>query len=175
MDNALQNAAIAGFAFCLMWAAACDARGYLIPNRAVVAIAALFPIHLIARMIAGGAVVPVLTDGAFAAALAGIVLLAGFGLFAIQLVGGGDAKLAAAAALWAGSDNIATFLIIASLAGGLLAIVVLLWRTAFPHLEGEPTHEDIGTRLKRGLKTPVPFGVAIAAAGLFIAARIAGV
>ena len=175
MDTVLQNAAIAGFAFCLLWAAASDARGFLIPNRAVVAIGALFPVHLLARMIASGAVTPVLTDAAVALALAGIVLIAGFGLFALQLVGGGDAKLAAAAALWAGFDNILSFLIIASLAGGLLASAVLLWRAAFPHLEGEPSHESIGTRLKKGLKTPVPFGVAIAAAGLFIAARIAGV
>lgn len=175
MDTALQNAAIAGFAFCLLWAAASDARGFLIPNRAVAAIAVLFPVHLLARMIASGAVTPVLTDGVVALALASIVLIAGFGLFAIQLIGGGDAKLAAAAALWAGSDNILPFLIIASLAGGALASTVLLWRAAFPHLEGEPSYESIGVRLKRGLKTPVPFGVAIAAAGLFIAARIAGV
>lgn len=175
MDTALQNAAIAGFAFCLLWAAASDARGFLIPNRAVIAIAALFPVHLVTRAIASGALAPTLSDGLMALALAGIVLIAGFGLFAAQLVGGGDAKLAAAVALWAGSDNILAFLIIASLAGGLLASSVLLWRTAFPQLEGEPSHEDIGTRLKRGLKTPVPFGVAIAAAGLFIAMRIAGV
>jgi len=175
MDTALQNAAIAGFAFCLLWAAASDARGFLIPNRAVIAIAALFPVHLITRALATGAVVPALTDGLFAVALAAIVLIAGFGLFAAQLVGGGDAKLAAAVALWAGSDNILAFLIIASLAGGLLASSVLLWRTAFPQLEGELSHQDIGTRLRRGLKAPVPFGVAIAAAGLFIAMRIAGV
>jgi prepilin peptidase CpaA len=158
-----------------LWAAVSDARGFVIPNRTVAAIAVLFPVHLLARMIASGSVAPVLTDGVIAFALAAVVLLAGFGLFALQLVGGGDAKLAAAAALWAGSENILPFLIIASLAGGLLASAVLLWRTAFPHLEGEPSHESIGARLRKGLKTPVPFGVAIAAAGLFIAARIAGV
>lgn len=175
MDTALQNAAIAGFAFCLLWAAASDARGFVIPNRAVVAMAALFPVHLLARVIASGSIAPVMSDGLMALVLAGVVLIAGFGLFALQLVGGGDAKLAAAAALWAGSDNILPFLIVASLAGGLLAAAVLLWRAAFPQLEGEPAHENLGTRLKKGLKTPVPFGVAIAAAGLFIAARIAGV
>lgn len=174
MDTALQNAAIAGFAFCLLWAAASDARGFVIPNRAVVAIAALFPVHLLTRMLATGAVLPTLSDGLLALALAGIVLIAGFGLFAIQLVGGGDAKLAAAVALWAGSDNIVAFLILAALAGGVLASGVLLWRAVFPAAEGEPTHEDMATRLKRGLKTPVPFGVAIAAAGLYIAIRVAG-
>jgi prepilin peptidase CpaA len=175
MDNALQNAAVAGFAFCLLWAAASDARGFVIPNRAVVAIAALFPIHLIARMIIGGAMLPVLTDGALAVALASLVLIAGFGLFAIQLVGGGDAKLAAAAALWAGSDNIVVFLIIASLAGGLLAAGVLVWRTLLPQRGSASSGDDIGARLKSSLKTPIPFGVAIAIAGLFIAVRVVGI
>jgi prepilin peptidase CpaA len=175
MDTALQNAAIAGFAFCLLWAAASDARGYVIPNRAVIAIAALFPIHLAVRALATGAIVPTLSDGLLALALASVVLIAGFALFAIQLVGGGDAKLAAAVALWAGSDNILAFLILASLAGGMLAAGVLLWRAAFPQRdEGAASHEDIRLRLQRGLKTPVPFGVAIAAAGLFIAMRVAG-
>jgi len=174
MDTALQNAAIAGFAFCLLWAAASDARGFVIPNRAVIAIAALFPVHLLTRVLAAGAVMPTLSDGLLALALAGVVLIAGFGLFAVQLVGGGDAKLAAAVALWAGADNIVAFLILAALAGGVLAAGVLVWRAAFPRAEGEPSHEDFGTRLKRGLKAPVPFGVAIAAAGLFIVVRVAG-
>jgi prepilin peptidase CpaA len=174
MDTALQNAALAGFAFCLMWAAASDARGYVIPNRAVIAIAALFPVHLITRALATSALVPTVTDGLFALALAAVVLVAGFALFAVQLIGGGDAKLAAAVALWAGADNILAFLILAALAGGILAAAVLMWRAAFPQLEGEPSHEGIITRLRRGLKTPVPFGVAIAAAGLFIAMRVAG-
>jgi prepilin peptidase CpaA len=173
MDTALQNAAIAGFAFCLVWAAASDARGYIIPNRAVIAIAALFAVHLITRALTTGAIVPTLTDGVLALALASIVLIAGFGLFAVQLVGGGDAKLAAAVALWAGSQNILAFLILSSLAGGMLAIGVLLWRAAFPRGEVELS-QSVGTRLKRGLKTPVPFGVAIAAAGLYIAMRVAG-
>lgn len=175
MDNALQNAAVAGFAFCLLWAAASDARGMTIPNRAVVAIAALFPIHLIARILAGDLMVPVLTDGALALALAAIVLVAGFGLFAIQLIGGGDAKLAAVATLWAGSDYIGAFLIIASLAGGILAAGFLFGRAAWPILKGEPRDDDFATRLRRGLKSPIPFGVAIAVAGLFIAARVAGI
>jgi len=173
MDTALQNAAIAGFAFCLVWAAASDARGYIIPNRAVIAIAALFAVHLITRALTTGAIVPTLTDGVLALALASIVLIAGFGLFAVQLVGGGDAKLAAAVALWAGSQNILAFLILSSLAGGMLAIGALLWRTAFPRGEAELS-QSVVTRLRRGLKTPVPFGVAIAAAGLFIAMRVAG-
>ncbi|MGE5536977.1 MAG: prepilin peptidase [Gemmatimonas sp.] len=172
MDAALHNAALAGFAFCLLWAAASDARGFIIPNRAVVAIAALFPVHLLSRIIATGAVVPTASDGLLALALAGLVLIAGFALFALQLIGGGDAKLAAAVALWAGIDHILAFLIIASVAGGVLASGVLIWRAAFPQLEGA-AGQGFAVRLRRGLKAPVPFGVAIAVAGLYIVMRLA--
>jgi prepilin peptidase CpaA len=173
MDAAFQNAALAGFAFCLLWAAASDARGYLIPNRAVIAIAALFPVHLITRLIAAGAFLPTLGDGAMALGLAVLVLVVGFALFSLHLVGGGDAKLAAAVALWAGSDHILAFLIIASISAGLLASAVLIWRSAFSQCEGATVLQGFSLRLRQGLKAPVPFGVAIAIAGLYIVMRLA--
>lgn len=169
MDTALQNAALAGFAFCLLWAAASDARDYLISNRTIIAIAILFPVHLLARAMAMGSFLSVISDGFVALALAGLVLIAGYGLFAFQLIGGADAKLASAVALWAGPENILTFLIVAALSGGAFSIATLLWQTVFVHAADE---RFVG-RLRRGLSAPVPFGVAIAAAGLFVAARVA--
>jgi prepilin peptidase CpaA len=173
MDAAFQNAALAGFAFCLLWAAARDARGYLIPNRAVIATAALFPVYLLTRALAAGSLMPALGDGAIAVSLAALVLIAGFAMFSLHLVGGGDAKLAAAVTLWAGADNFLAFLIIASISGGLLAAAVLIWRAAFSHLEGASPLQHFGIRLRQGLKAPVPFGVAIAIGGLYIVMRLA--
>lgn len=174
MDTALQNAAVAGFCFCLLWAAASDARGYVIPNRAVIGIVALFPVHLFARVLAQAPFAHPLSDGLWAFALAGIVLLGGFGLFMLRLIGGGDAKLAAAVTLWAGPDNLFLFLIAAGLAGGLLAAAVLLWRAVVPSLAGETPSVALGVRLHRGLKDPVPFGVAIALSGFLIAFKLIG-
>jgi prepilin peptidase CpaA len=173
MDAAFQNAALAGFAFCLLWAAARDARGYVIPNRAIVATTALFPVYLLTRAIATGSMTSALGDGAIGLSLAALVLIAGFAMFSLHLIGGGDAKLASAVALWAGADNVVAFLIIASISGGVLAAAVLIWRAAFPQLESAPSVQNFGVRLRQGLKAPVPFGVAIAIGGLYIVTRLA--
>jgi len=67
------------------------------------------------------------------------------------VIGGGDAKLGAAVALWIGfSFDLLRFFIAMSLAGGVVAVCALIWQGA--------THQ----RLARAL----PYGVAIGAAGL---------
>jgi prepilin peptidase CpaA len=83
------------------------------------------------------------------------VLAGGTALFAAGLVGGGDVKLAAAVAVWVGTGALSEFLVVTTLAGGLLALAMLpaqLWR----RLRG---HGQAG----RG----VPYGVAIVAAALW--------
>src|SRR5262249_52418386 len=47
-----------------------------------------------------------------------VVLVAAFSLFARGVIGGGDAKLAAATALWLGFDHLLPYLLYASLIGG---------------------------------------------------------
>ncbi|WP_437883765.1 A24 family peptidase [Pseudomonas sp. LRF_L74] len=51
-----------------------------------------------------------------------LVLLVGYGLFCLGRVGAGDVKLVAVACLWVGPDKQMSFLIVTSLAGGLLAL-----------------------------------------------------
>ena len=60
--------------------------------------------------------------------MAGILFLAGFALFAFGLLGGGDVKLLAAAALWAGADQMMIFLAATAAFGGLLGILLLMFR-----------------------------------------------
>ena len=60
---------------------------------------------------------------------AGLVLVVAFVFFAQGWIGGGDAKLAAATALWLGFDHLVPYLIYASLFGGLLTLVLLQLRT----------------------------------------------
>ena len=50
------------------------------------------------------------------------VLVVTFVFFARGWIGGGDAKLAAATALWLGFDQLLNYLIIASLLGGILTL-----------------------------------------------------
>src|SRR6476659_1476465 len=94
-----------------------------------------------------------------------VVLVAGFGLFARGIIGGGDAKLAAAAALWLGFDHLLPYLLLASLLGGALSIGLLQFRLApLPvWLASEPWVQRL--HRKEG---GVPYGIALAAAALAI-------
>src|SRR5438132_8730189 len=57
------------------------------------------------------------------------VLVVAFGCFARGWIGGGDAKLAAATALWLGFDYLLIYLIYASLLGGALTLLLIQFRT----------------------------------------------
>src|SRR5262249_17022026 len=64
-------------------------------------------------------------DGAIVGAVA---LTIGFLLFSMRLAGGGDVKLFAAVALWAGSHWLAEYVGVTALAGGLFALAMLVHR-----------------------------------------------
>jgi prepilin peptidase CpaA len=68
------------------------------------------------------------------------------------MMGGGDVKLAAALALWFSPFATLKFLVLTSLAGGVLTLVILVWHRA-KEREGRPE---------------IPYGVAIAFGGLAI-------
>src|SRR6478672_1357325 len=53
------------------------------------------------------------------------VLTVAFACFAMGWVGGGDAKVAAAAALWIGFGHLLSYLVYASLLGGALTLLLL--------------------------------------------------
>jgi len=92
-------------------------------------------------------------------------LAATFCLFACGWIGGGDAKLAAATALWLGFDQLLPYLFVASLLGGALTLLVLQFRL-FPlpiALQGASWAE----RLHRK-DAGVPYGIALAAAALIV-------
>ena len=53
------------------------------------------------------------------------VLVICYGLFMIRAMGGGDAKLLAASALWLGPDMTLSYVLLASLFGGMLTICII--------------------------------------------------
>ncbi len=62
-------------------------------------------------------------------ALAGMaVLVVGFAFYARGWIGGGDAKLAAATALWFGFDHLYEYVLFASVFGGALTLLILKFR-----------------------------------------------
>jgi prepilin peptidase CpaA len=93
------------------------------------------------------------------------VLVVTFTFFARGWIGGGDAKLAAATALWLGFDHLVPYVIYASVFGGALTIVLLQFRLApLPvWLASEPWVQRL--HRKEG---GVPYGIALAAAALAI-------
>ena len=94
-----------------------------------------------------------------------VVLIAAFGFFARGIIGGGDAKLAAAAALWLGFDHLLPYLILASLLGGALS-VGLIWFRMTPMPEWLARHAWVERLHQKG--GGVPYGVALAAAALAV-------
>lgn len=93
------------------------------------------------------------------------VLVLGFLCFVCGWIGGGDAKLAAATALWFGFEGLLSYLLAAALLGGGLTLLMVQFRMLpLPQmLQGRGWAE----RLHRK-DAGVPYGVALAAAALLI-------
>lgn len=95
------------------------------------------------------------------------VLAFGIVLFLFRFVGGGDAKLLAASALWIGPAHLMPYMANVAIAGGLLSIAVLLYRSMVPHfavVHGAP----LWAMRLHDRDTGIPYGIAIAAAAVVI-------
>lgn len=94
-----------------------------------------------------------------------LVLAGGFTCFAFGWIGGGDAKLAAATALWFGFSYLLDYLVYASLFGGALTLLLIQFRLLpLPAMLARQQwimrlHEKGGG---------VPYGIALAAAALVV-------
>jgi prepilin peptidase CpaA len=94
-----------------------------------------------------------------------LVLIVAFGFFTRGWIGGGDAKLAAASALWLGFDHLLTYLLYASLFGGALTLLLLQFRMVPlpPFLAGQQWLQRLHQK-----DSGVPYGIALAAAALCV-------
>ena len=141
----------------VLFAAAKDATSFRIPNWISLTLAALFP--------AAGFVVGLPPQVmALNAGVGALVLAGGMALFALRWLGGGDAKLFAAAALWLGWPALIDFGLAAALMGGVLALILLTLRSP-----GARPLVLLGPGWVTRLAEPgqgVPYGVAIAAGAL---------
>ncbi|HXX07832.1 MAG TPA: prepilin peptidase [Pseudolabrys sp.] len=98
-------------------------------------------------------------------AAAALVLAVTFVCFSQGWIGGGDAKLAAATALWLGFDHLLDYAIYASLFGGALTLLILQFRR-FP-LPATLARQKWIARLHEA-GGGVPYGIALAAAALLV-------
>lgn len=104
-------------------------------------------------------------DMLFHAGAAMAVLAVTIVFFAFNWIGGGDAKLAAATALWLGFDHLMAYLLYASIFGGILTLAIIRFR--FMPLPKALAEQEWVKRLHR-LDGGVPYGIALAAAALLI-------
>ncbi len=98
--------------------------------------------------------------------VAGISVLAvSFFFFARGWIGGGDAKLAAATALWLGFTHLTAYLFLASIiGGGLTLFLIAMRRYPLP----QPLAETPWIARLHHAGSGVPYGIALAAAGLLV-------
>lgn len=118
MDQSLYLLLLAGFPALVIVGAIHDLATFTIPNWISLALLALFfPVALLMGLD--------LSQIALSAAIGFVLLLVGIGMFAARWIGGGDAKLLAAAGLWLGWPAVFHFVLITALAGGALALVLM--------------------------------------------------
>jgi prepilin peptidase CpaA len=155
----LLNIAILGlFPAAMIYAATSDLVTMTISNRLslvlslgffLVALAMGMPLAEVGRHVIAGA----------------IVLVFAFGFFARGWIGGGDAKLAAATALWLGLSHLMDYLLIAAILGGGLTLLILQARKL--PLPRPLARQGWIARL-HAMETGIPYGVALAVAGLLV-------
>ena len=133
-------------ALLLLVAAVVDVRTFTISNRLNLAIALLAPFYW------WSIALPLWPDAAIQVAVAAGVFALLAAAFYAGMMAGANVKLAAALALWFSPLSTLRFLVVMSIAGGVLTLVVLA------------AHR---LRKKTG-KPEVPYGVAIAFGGLVI-------
>ncbi len=143
------------FVALLLWAAGCDIARMEIPNRISILLAALYlPLALAAGM-------PLASIGLHYGLGAGALLVC-YALFQLNLFGGGDAKILAAAVIWTGASALSPLLLWTALSGGALSLGLIIARRA---TAPAPVYPAFLNRLL----TPeigAPYVVAIAAGGL---------
>ncbi|WP_256748914.1 prepilin peptidase [Mesorhizobium sp. Mes31] len=145
------------FPFCMLFAAISDMLSMTIANRVSVLLVVVF------------ALVAPLTDMGWAAygghfAAGALVLAVTFGLFAMGGMGGGDAKLLAATAVWMGLNvHLVEYLVVSTFIGGLLTLAVLLYRKS---PLSTVTGRNPFLRHFADETTGVPYGIALGLGGL---------
>ena len=145
LDDLFKYGLLAGLAIALVVAAFTDLRSRQIGNRLNAAIALAAPLFWWASGLSLWPEVGL----QIGVALAAFAVLAA--LFALGAMGGGDVKLLTALALWTPPARFFELLIVMALLGGLLTIVFGAWHFM----------------RRRKDRLAIPYGVAIACAGLW--------
>jgi prepilin peptidase CpaA len=160
MVSHLQFAALIAFAGLMILAAVEDLRRLLIPNALTLSLCVLWPLYALAT--------PTLVGILGSLACAAAVFLVGALLFSRGFIGGGDVKLLAVATLWAGPAGAVPLLVATGVLGGMLALFLLMPPGAQLATLARVKLGPGDASFKSGMATPVPYGIAIAAAAIIV-------
>ncbi len=153
-----QIAVLLVFPAAVFFAAAMDLVSYTIPNRVSIALVAGF---VLLAPFAG------MTLQQFVGHLGAgaLVLAVTFAMFFFNVMGGGDAKLVSAVALWVGLEHLLEYLLLASIFGGVLAIGLLMFRSVPLPMFLARENWVLELHKPRGA---IPYGIALSAAALCV-------
>jgi prepilin peptidase CpaA len=161
---ALQSVCLIAFVLLLVAAAWQDVRTMRIADAYSLAIVAAFAVWALSGLAADKT--SLLTIG-LAVGCAAAVFAFGALAFALGALGGGDVKLLAAASLFAGPALLPDLLMVTALTGSVLGVAIFAGARLGP--AAPAGNATIPARLRRSL----PYGPAIAAGGLWVAAALA--
>lgn len=160
----VQTGCLIAFALLLLLAAWQDWRTMHIADGISLGIIALFVIWATAGLVSSAfSLLNLALALACAAGMFGVGTLA----FAAGAMGGGDVKLAAAVALFAGPALILDFITVTAVVGGVLGLAILAGAPIGPVASAD------GCTVRARLRRRLPYGPAIAAGGLWVAAALA--
>jgi len=142
----------------MVFAAVSDLLTMTISNRISIALAVLFVAMAFACGLPPAEILWHLVCGA-------AMLILAFGLFARRWIGGGDAKLAAATAIWLGFDHLGDYALSASVLGGLLTLAIIVLRK-WPLPAVLLARQWVARLHEAG--TGIPYGITLASAGLLL-------
>ncbi|MCB8836819.1 prepilin peptidase [Aurantimonas sp. VKM B-3413] len=152
------------FPFAMIYAALSDLVSMTIANRVSAVLALSFPLLAWLTGMPAGEIGMHL--------VAGVACLSfGFAAFAAGWIGGGDAKLFAATAVWFGlTPALFSYVMLASVFGAVLTILLLLSRSQIAPATGIGFVDRL-----LSAETGVPYGIALGGAGLFVFSQSAWV
>lgn len=155
----LKSSILVIFPFCMAFAAVSDLLSMTIANRVSILLVAAFAI--IAPFTGMNWV-----EYAMHFAAGGLVLIATFALFAIGAMGGGDAKLLPATAVWMGLGiPLVQYLVFASVLGGVLTLGLILYRRSAMAVF---TGNNLFLRNLADERAGIPYGIALGISGLLV-------
>jgi len=143
------------FPLCMAVAALSDLFTMTIPNRVSIILVGAFVL-----VVPFSGLAPSVIGMHFLGAT--IVFAVCFGFFALNVMGGGDAKLLSAAALWFGFDqSLLAFAVYVSLIGGMMTVLIVVIRSRSDLLSA------IGVAMPHSLMhaKKIPYGIAIGLGG----------